>query len=52
MKKIKDLGVSKTSQKNDIPTKIIKENADIFSKFTYQIFNNMSDGCIFQHQLN
>ena len=32
-------------QENDIPTKIIKENADIFS--IYRSFSNMTDVCIF-----
>ena len=46
MKELKDLGNSKASQENDFPTKIIKENADIHSHFTYQSFNNMTDVCI------
>ena len=41
MKEKKDLDVSKPSQKNGISSKIIEENADIFSSFTYQSFNNM-----------
>ena len=47
MKEIKDLDASKASQKNDSPTKIIKENADIFSNSLYQSFNNMIDVWIF-----
>ena len=35
MKEMKDLHVSTASQENDIPTKIIKEIADIFSNFIY-----------------
>ena len=42
---------SKASQEDDIPTKIIKENSDIFSNFIYQSFNNMIDVCIFPTSL-
>ena len=45
MKEVKDLDVSKASQENDTPTKIIKENAEIFSHFIYQSFNNMTVVC-------
>ena len=41
MKDIKVLYVSKVSQENDITTNIVKENANIFSNFIYQSFNNM-----------
>ena len=34
-----------------MPTKIIKENSDIFSNFTYQSFNNMINICIFPTSL-
>ena len=51
MKKIKDLDVSEASEESDIRTKIIKENADIFSKFTCQSFSNMIDVCIFPASL-
>ena len=47
MKEIRDLDVCKTSQENNIHTKIIKENVDIFSNFVYQSFNNLIDVCIF-----
>ena len=47
IKEIKNLDASKASQEDDIPTKIIKENSDIFSNFIYQSFNNMIDVCIF-----
>ena len=49
IKEIKNLEASKASEEDDIPTKTIKENSDIFSNFTYQSFNNMTDVCIFQH---
>ena len=35
---IRNLGTSKVSQENDIPTKTIKENPDIFFNFIYQSF--------------
>ena len=47
IKEIKSLDASKTSQEDDIPTKIFKENFEIFSSFIYQSFNNMVDVCIF-----
>ena len=34
------LDAGKASQDTDIPTKIIKENADIVADFIYQNFNN------------
>ena len=51
IKEIKNLNASKASQEDDIPTKIIKENSDIFSNFIYQGFNNMIDVCIFPASL-
>ena len=47
IQKINNLDASKVPQEDDIPTKIIKENADIFSSFIYQSFNNMINVCIF-----
>ena len=49
IKEIKNLDASKASHEDDIPTKIIKENSDIFSNFIYQSFNNMTDVCILPH---
>ena len=46
-----NLDASKASQEDDIPTKIIKENSDIFSNFLCQSFNNMIDVCIFPTSL-
>ena len=46
-----NLDASKASQEDDIPTKIIKENSDIFSNFICQSFNNMIDVCIFPTSL-
>ena len=51
IKEIKNLDVSEASQEVDIPTKIIKENSDIFFNFIYQSFNNMIDVCIFPTSL-
>ena len=51
IKEINNLDASKASQEDDIPTKIIKENSDIFSNFIYQSFNNMIDVCIFPTSL-
>ena len=51
MKKIKDLDVSEASEESDIRTKIIKENADIFSNFICQSFSNMIDVCILSASL-
>ena len=48
---IKNLDASKSSQEDDIPTKIIKENSNIFSNFIYQSFNSMTDVCIFPTSL-
>ena len=47
IKEIKNLDALKAQQEDDIPTKIITENSDIFSNFIYQSFNNMIDVCIF-----
>ena len=38
-KEILNLDVSKASQDSDIPTKIIKVNADIFAEVLYNVFN-------------
>ena len=51
IKEINNLDASKASQEDDIPTKIIKENSDIFSNFICQSFNNMIDVCIFPASL-
>ena len=51
IKEINNLDASKASQEDDIPTKIIKENSDIFSNFICQSFNNMIDVCIFPTSL-
>ena len=38
-KEILNLDVSKASQDSDVPTKIIKVNADIFAEVLYNVFN-------------
>ena len=40
LKEIVNLYSTKASQDTDIPTKIIKDNADIFSDFLLSGFNN------------
>ena len=51
IKEIKNLNTSKASREDDIQTKTIEENSDIFSTFIYQSFNNMTDVCIFPTSL-
>ena len=51
IKEINNLDASKASQEDDILTKIIKENSDIFSNLICQSFNNMIDVCIFPASL-
>ena len=51
IKEINNLVASKAPQEDDIPTKIIKENSDIFSNFICQSFNNMIDVYIFPASL-
>ena len=48
---LKRLDASKVWQEDDIPTKIIKENSDIFSNFIHRSFNNLIDVCIFPKSL-
>ena len=50
-KEIRKLDPSKTSHDNDIPTKIIKENADIFSEFICMSVNHSIDNNIFPSTL-
>ena len=51
IKEIKIIDASKASQEDDILTKIIKENSDIFFNFIYKSFNNMIDVCMFTTSL-
>ena len=41
MKKIKSLGRSKTSQNGDVLTKILKENAELFTDFIHSALNEV-----------
>ena len=43
IKETLNLDTSKATQKSDIPTKIIKQNQDIFFKFIFENVNNMID---------
>ena len=47
LKKKGDLDTTKLSQDTDIPTKVIKQNSDIFASFTCKTFNNIIDSSTF-----
>ena len=49
--KLKSLGSSKSVHETDIPTKVLKENLDIFSLFFVNYFNNVIDSSIFPNHL-
>ena len=40
IKEINNLKTNKATQSTDIPTKLIKENSDIFGDFIFENFNN------------
>ena len=48
---IKKLDNSKTSQQSDIPTKIIKQNINIFTQFLHTSYNNMLEFSIFPNEM-
>ena len=48
---IKNLDESKPTLSNDIPTKVIKENYDIFATFITENFNNMIENSVFPDSL-
>ena len=50
-KEIKSLNPSKASQETDIPTKIMKENYDIFAEFLKNSFNNSVVTCKFPSEM-
>ena len=50
-KEIRALDASKATQSDDIPTKIIKNNSDIFSRFFQANFNNAIETSTFPEQL-
>ena len=51
IKEIQNLDASKACQDTDVPTKIIKNNSDIFGDFIYQNFNEAIDTDIFPNVL-
>ena len=46
-----NLDESKATQSNDIPTKVIKENYDIFATCITENFNNMIESSVFPDSL-
>ena len=48
---IKNLDESKATQSNDIQTKVIEENCDIFATFITENFNNMIENSVFPDSL-
>ena len=46
---IKNSDESKATQSNDIPTKVIKENYDIFATFNTENFDSMTENSVFPH---
>ena len=48
---IKKLEQSKATQSNDIPTKVIKQNCDVFATFITENFNNMIENSDFPDSL-
>ena len=51
MKEINNLKTNKATQSTDIPTKLIKENSDIFGDFIFGNFNNCVSNSIFPNSL-
>ena len=47
LKKIESLDIEKAARSNDVPTNIVKENADLFSIFVSNDFNESAISCIF-----
>ena len=50
-KEIRALDASKATQSDDIPTKIVKNNSDIFSRFFQVNFDNAIETSTFPEQL-
>ena len=48
---IRNLDIKKAKQETDIPTKILKQNSDIFSSLISKDFNNTVDKCSFPDEL-
>ena len=51
MKEINNLKTNKATQSTDIPTKLIKENSDIFGDFIFGNYNNCVFSSIFPNSL-
>ena len=51
-KEIHNLKINKASQSSDIPTKIIKENVDIFAEFLWKSIKAQLNLKLFLHVLN
>ena len=51
-KEIHNLKINKASQSSDIPTKIIKENVDIFAEFLWKAIKAQLNLPLFLHVLN
>ena len=51
MKEINNLNTNKATQSTDIPTKLIKENSDIFGDFIFGNYNNCVSSSIFPNFL-
>ena len=51
MKEINNLKTNKATQSTDIPTKLIKENSDIFGDFIFGNYNNYVSYSIFPNSL-
>ena len=51
IKETLNLDTSKPTQKSDIPTKIIKQNQDIFFEFIFENVNNLIDTDVYPEQL-
>ena len=51
MKEINNLKTNKATQSTDIPTKLIKENSDIFGDFIFGNYNNCVSSSIFPNLL-
>ena len=51
MKEISRLNINKATQSTDIPTKLIKENSDIFGDFIFENYNNCISSFVFPSYL-
>ena len=50
-KEIENIDTSKAFQNDDIPSKIIKQNCDIFSRIIHNQFNNSLETSVFPEEL-